>query len=109
MTDNSEFAAINERLNEQHRLLQERIASLQAERADASGESSAELDTALKELKTLEAKLLKSQEIARKVYELRQEQHVEVRHAPYRTLGLALIIGSIAAALALGAYALKTL
>lgn len=109
MTDDSEFAAINARLNKQHRLLQKRIASLQAERADTGVANSAELDTALDELKVLEAKLLKSQELARKVYELRQEQTIEVRHAPYRTLGLALIIGSIAAGLALGAYALKTL
>lgn len=109
MKDNHEFTALDQRLDQQQQLLQARMARLKADMAHSSGEHKRELEAGLQELKTLEERLVKSRGLVRRAHDLRRGQSIEIREAPYRTLGLALIIVSVIAAIALGIYAFKTL
>lgn len=109
MTDNREFTALDQRLDEQQQLLQTRIATLEKQIRASEGERTGELQDQLRELQLLQQRLIKSRGLVRRAHDLRQGESIEIREAPYRNLGLALIIFSVIAGIALGIYAFKTL
>ncbi|HEY7883467.1 MAG TPA: hypothetical protein VIC08_00795 [Cellvibrionaceae bacterium] len=107
MTDDKTFASLDQRLQQQQQILQQRMQTLAIERQAASGDTT-QFDEDLAELQALEAKLIKSRELVTKAHTLKEGDYIEVRHAPYRKLGIALMGLSFIGACALAAYAWVT-
>lgn len=109
MSDIREFTALDQRLEKQQQVLETRLAELETDLRHSQPEQQQTLKAELQELKSLQQRLQQSRKLVRQAHDLRQGRTIEIREAPYRLLGLGLIIFSAIAAVALGIYVFQTL
>lgn len=104
----SEVQAISDRIDQKLLALETELRELKKRRTAAEDKpESVQIDKDLKTLNKIKAKLLKSQKIAWQAHKLGTEGVIETHEAPYKKLGLALIVLSAVGFIVLAFYILK--